>query len=71
MNFTEAASYYGRYKRMGVVPNVAPDDVMYNSGQDWYFYVGESAINAVLSALTLSRLSAVRSVWTSPVETAA
>jgi hypothetical protein len=55
MNFTEAAWYYEQYKSVGVVPDVAPDDVMFNSGQDWYFYVGESAINSILSALTTRR----------------
>jgi SAM-dependent methyltransferase len=66
MNFKEAAHYYEHYKSRGVVADIAFDDVMHNTGQDWYFYVGESAINAVLSALTLSRLSVVMSILDLP-----
>jgi SAM-dependent methyltransferase len=66
MNFLDAARTYERYKHASVSQVIADDDVMFNTGKDWYFYVGESALNSILSALTLSRLEAVTSVLDLP-----
>jgi SAM-dependent methyltransferase len=66
MNASEAGIIYECYKRAKVIQDIAPDDVMFNSGQDWYFDVGESALTCILSALTYSRLKTVRSMLDLP-----
>jgi len=66
MNFSEVARIHERYKNAPISQAIADDDVMYKTGKDWYFYVGESALDCILSALTLSRLNTVTAVLDLP-----
>jgi SAM-dependent methyltransferase len=66
MKISQASTIYETYKKTDIIRDIAPDDVMFNSGRDWYFDVGESALNCILSALTYSRLETVGSVLDLP-----
>jgi SAM-dependent methyltransferase len=66
MDFIQAAHLQQRYRAATLSRVLAEDDVMYRSGKESYYYVGESALNCILSALTLSRLSRVGSVLNLP-----
>lgn len=66
LDFPHVARIYERYRSVPVSQVIAADDVMYNTGKDWYFYVGESGLKAILSALTLSRLKSVGSMLDVP-----
>lgn len=66
MNFSDVARIHERYKSASVSQAIAADDVMFNTGKDWYFLVGESALGCVLSVLPLSRLRTVASVLDLP-----
>ena len=66
MDFTKAAHIQQRHRAATISRVIAEDDGMWNSGNDWYYYVGESALNCILSALTLSRLERVGSILNLP-----
>jgi trans-aconitate methyltransferase len=66
MKFARIAEIETNIACRGVSTSIAPDDVMYNSGKDWYFSTGASGLRAILSALAISRLTDVRSVLDVP-----
>jgi hypothetical protein len=66
MNFAKAAQIHQAYQAAAISRVIADDDVMWRSGKDRYYYVGESALNCILSALTLSRLDTVGSLLNLP-----
>jgi trans-aconitate methyltransferase len=66
MNFKQVAEIHLNVERCGVSTSIAPDDVMYNSGKDWYYATGSSALRVILSGLANSRLEAVSSILDLP-----
>jgi hypothetical protein len=62
MKISEVSCIHERYKDASIVRAIAEDDVMWNTGRDWCFYVGERGLNCILSALLPSRLEVVASV---------
>lgn len=66
MDFSTLAQFESGVASRGVVAAIASNDVMFNSGKDWYFRTGASALRCVLSALANSRLQSVRSVLDMP-----
>jgi SAM-dependent methyltransferase len=66
MKISEASRIHERYKNASIIRAIAGDDVMWNTGQEWYFYVGESGLDCILAALVLSRLDTVTSVLDLP-----
>lgn len=66
MNILSVAEIYRRYSESRVSDALHPNDVMYKSGADWYFPVGASGVECILSALTLTRLSEVRRILDLP-----
>ena len=54
MEFATAAELHKAYKAATISTEIHPDDTMYRIGPNHYGHVGESAINVILSALTLS-----------------
>src|SRR4051812_41607684 len=66
MKISDVSHVYERYKNASIIRTIAEDDAMWNTGQEWYFYVGESGLNCILAALVLSRLETVTSVLDLP-----
>ena len=57
---------YRKYKSIQVNETIHPGDVMYRSGKDWYFPVGESGVKCILSGLTQTNLSQVKRIMDLP-----
>jgi trans-aconitate methyltransferase len=56
MDLETAAKIDRDYRSKEVIKTIAANDQMWESGRDWYFSVGESAIDAILRGLSLSWL---------------
>lgn len=54
MDLNRASALWTDYKNTPVSRVLHPGDVMYNTGPDHYYSVGESAVRLILSGLTLS-----------------
>jgi SAM-dependent methyltransferase len=66
MNVESLAEIHRQYKLTGVLTDVSPEDRMWISGPDWYFSVGESAVDVVLAALAHSSLERVGTILDLP-----
>jgi len=66
MDFSTVGELYRRYVEATVPQEIAPDDEMYQSGKDWYFSVGVSALRCILHGLAISRLPQVASILDLP-----
>lgn len=66
MHLLDAAAVYKNYQSADLVRDVHANDSMYNNGKDWYFTVGESGIDCILSALALTKLKTVKRVLDLP-----
>lgn len=66
MRLTQASEIYRRYKNLPLVSAISPSDDMWQAGEDWYFDVGENAIEIILSGLTYSWLNDVQSILDLP-----
>jgi Methyltransferase domain len=66
MNFQKIAEIHKNYKERPVISDIHPSDVMHNTGAPFYFTVGESAISAILSGLSMTWLSHVSRVLDLP-----
>jgi hypothetical protein len=54
VNLADAARIFADYKSSSVSRDIDPADAMWRSGPDWYFSVGESALENIVHALILS-----------------
>lgn len=54
MDFSTAAKIFENYQAAKCSQDIHPNDVMYNSGSEHYFRVGESALKAILAGLITS-----------------
>jgi len=66
MDLLTVADIYRSYKERSVCQEIHANDVMFHSGPNWYFPVGESGVNCILSALTLTHLCKVQRVLDLP-----
>lgn len=57
---------YKMYKSAGVNQTIHPNDVMYRSGKNWYFPVGESGVQCVLAGLAHTTLPKVKRILDLP-----
>ncbi|WP_029350754.1 class I SAM-dependent methyltransferase [Bosea sp. 117] len=54
MDITEAALIMAACRARGVSKETAPDDEMWQHGSPWYWWVGESGLGCILSAMSQS-----------------
>jgi trans-aconitate methyltransferase len=66
MEFRRIAAIKESVEQSGVNTLIAPDDIMYRSGKDWYYNTGQSALRVILSALAASRCEKVTSILDVP-----
>lgn len=66
MSPADVEALYERYKRSSVDRTIAPGDAMWIGASQWYFPVGESALLAILRALTAGSLTSVKTVLDLP-----
>ena len=66
MDFSAIGELFRRYEEAAVSQDIAPDDEMYQSGKDWYFSVGASALRCILHGLAISRVPQVSSILDLP-----
>ncbi len=62
MDFETVAALHRAYKQVTVDPEIHPEDTMYRTGKEHYTYVGESAVDIILSALALSWVTEVNRI---------
>ncbi len=51
MNITEVGTAWDNYKKIDLIKTIHENDLMYSTGKDWYWSVGEAAIFVVASTL--------------------
>jgi SAM-dependent methyltransferase len=66
MDLVEVSRIYTAYKRASIDCTIASDDLMWHSGKDFYYSVGESGLLAVLHSLGFSWLSSVQRILDLP-----
>jgi SAM-dependent methyltransferase len=54
MNLMQAAAIQAHYKSVNISKEIHPNDVMFNTGKDFYFTVGQSSIDLILSYLSIA-----------------
>ena len=54
MDFATIDGVFNRYKAAQLNREIHPDDVMFNSGKNFYFTVGEDAVRVILRAMSLT-----------------
>lgn len=62
MDIAAAAEIWRAYKAAPLIRDLHPDDHMWNTGQAWYWSVGESGIDAILRALVGAPTKSVQCV---------
>ena len=66
MQLSELAAIYAAYKATEILKVTSPDDVMWHSGGEWYFQIGESGVECVLNGLRGSWLGGVNRILDLP-----
>jgi len=66
MELSVISKIFADYELTGVSKSIAPDDVMYNTGAEWYWSVGESGLKCVLYALSMAWTIKVKRVLDLP-----
>jgi SAM-dependent methyltransferase len=51
MDITKIGTAWDNYKKSGIIETIHEQDLMYNTGKEWYWPVGESAMHIVASLL--------------------
>lgn len=66
MRLPDVAKLHQNYTSANLIRDVHANDSMFTNGKDWYFPVGESGINCILSALSLTKLNTVNRILDLP-----